>query len=82
MGVQEYRTCLHRRLPFTLLMINMLGSINISVAQCWSFALTNDLLRSQCCGVPVVLGSLSALLAKHGTNDEAALPRATAPAPT
>ena len=32
MGVQEYRACLHRRLLFTLLMISMLGSINISVA--------------------------------------------------
>jgi hypothetical protein len=31
MGVQEYRTCLHLRLLFTLLMISMPDSINISV---------------------------------------------------
>jgi hypothetical protein len=41
MGVQEYRACLHLRLLFTLLMISMLDSINISVAQSWNFALTN-----------------------------------------
>ena len=36
MGVQEYRACLHLRLLFTLLMISMLDSINISVAQSWN----------------------------------------------
>jgi hypothetical protein len=32
MGVQEYRMCLHLRLLFTLLMISMPDSINMSVA--------------------------------------------------